>query len=221
MTDAVQLALFSASVFIWSLPPVMSPGPVLVVTVTESTRRGTTTGPLITLGHAFAEVPLIVALVLGLGLLMGHTAVQAGVGLLGGGFLLVMSLDFLFFARKASLAAKSDEDEVRFLRYGPIAAGALASVSSPFFLIWWVGAGSPLALEGLKVAGFLGVLIFIPSHLLADLLWYTGISLAVHRGTRVMSDRVFKAILAGCGLFLLYQSLRFVAEGISALQTLL
>ncbi len=217
MTDAAHLLILSASVFVWSLPPVMSPGPVLVATVAESTKRGVLTGPLITLGHALAEVPLILALALGLGLFMGQKTVQTLVGLLGGGFLLVMSLDFLAYARKASLRMKPNEPEVRLLRYGPVAAGTLTSVSSPFFLIWWIGAGSALTLEALQLAGWLGILVFIPSHLLADLLWYSGVSFAVGRGTRLMSDRAFRIILAACGLFLLYKSLEYVAAGYTAL----
>jgi len=216
LADLAQLLILSASVFAWSLPAVMSPGPVLIATVADSSKRGFLTGPLITLGHGLAEVPLILLLALGLGLVMSLKTVQAVVGLLGGGFLLIISLDFLRFARRASLNMKADERGARLLRYGPVAAGALTSVSSPFFLIWWIGTGSPLTLEALQLAGWLGILVFIPSHLVADLLWYSGVAFAVGRGRRLMSDRVFRIILAGCGLFLVYKSLEYLAAGYAA-----
>ncbi|MEM2904865.1 MAG: LysE family transporter [Candidatus Bathyarchaeia archaeon] len=217
LADIAQLFILSASVFAWSLPAVMSPGPVLIATVADSSRRGFLTGPLISLGHALVEVPLILVLALGLGLVMSLGAVQGIVGLVGGAFLLVISLDFLRYARSASPSIKTDERGLGLLRYGPVAAGALTSASSPFFFIWWIGTGSPLTLEALQLSGWLGMLIFIPSHLFADLLWYSGVALAVGRGKKLMSDRAYKVIFIICGLFLLYKSLDYIAAGYAAL----
>jgi threonine/homoserine/homoserine lactone efflux protein len=42
------------------------PGPLLTVTISESSRRGMMTGPLLIAGHALLEMTLVLALIMGL-----------------------------------------------------------------------------------------------------------------------------------------------------------
>jgi len=64
-----------------------SPGPVLTITLAESAKRGFKVGPLIVLGHAILEVPVVIAVVVGIGtVLQGPVAVRI-LGVVGGAVL--------------------------------------------------------------------------------------------------------------------------------------
>ena len=66
-------AIFISS-FIIALSGALMPGPVLTITISESTKRGFIAGPLIVLGHAILEISLLVLLVLGFADLINNPA---------------------------------------------------------------------------------------------------------------------------------------------------
>ena len=60
------IAIFFTSMVV-ALSGAMMPGPLLTITITESTRRGVASGPLLIAGHAVLELVLVIALLFGLG----------------------------------------------------------------------------------------------------------------------------------------------------------
>ena len=79
-----DLAAIFITSFIVGFSGAMMPGPVSAVTLSEGARRGFRAGPLITVGHAVAEVAIVVALAMGLSGLLQHSFIAAAIGLLGG-----------------------------------------------------------------------------------------------------------------------------------------
>ena len=63
---ALALILIFTSSFVIALSGALMPGPLLTVTISESTRRGAVAGPLMILGHGILELALILALLAGL-----------------------------------------------------------------------------------------------------------------------------------------------------------
>jgi threonine/homoserine/homoserine lactone efflux protein len=59
------LTIFFTS-FLVALSGAMMPGPLLSVTISESSHRGYITGPLLIAGHGTLELALIISLLLGL-----------------------------------------------------------------------------------------------------------------------------------------------------------
>ncbi len=217
MAAVEQLALLATTSFITGFSGALVPGPVFIATVVESTRRGYSAGPLIVLGHIIAEAVTIAALGLGLSLVVGTPLVRVVIGLVGGVFLILTGVDILRFARKASLQQVNIGEGFSLLRFGTIVAGILTSASNPYFLLWWVTVGNSFTLEGLRLAGLLGVVVFAFSHWMSDLVWYTFVSTSVHTGRKVMGDRVYRILLITCGLFLIGISLMFIVEGLTSL----
>ena len=79
-----------AVAFTWwlvSLSGVLMPGPVGALAVSEGARRGVIAGPLITAGHALAEVAMLILLAVGLTNVLHQPMVIGAVGVLGGGVL--------------------------------------------------------------------------------------------------------------------------------------
>ena len=61
---------------------------------------------------------------------------------------------------------------------GAFAAGVVATVANPYWLLWWATIGAnfvALARQG----GALGLVSFFSGHILADFLWYTLVAFLV------------------------------------------
>ena len=81
------ITLFVTS-FIVALSGAIMPGPLLAVTISESSRRGVMTGPLLIVGHGLLELALVLALVLGLAPLLKMEPVFVVIALAGSALLL-------------------------------------------------------------------------------------------------------------------------------------
>jgi len=212
-----QLVFLAVSSFIVGFSGALVPGPVFVATVVESTKRGYVAGPLIVIGHALAEAVTIFAFYLGLSFLIGSITAKVVIGVVGGSFLIWMSYNLINSARKASLELSASDYSTTSTGHGSIVTGILTSVSNPYFFLWWATVGNDFTLRGIEIAGLLGVAIFALSHWMSDLSWYTLVSASIHKGRKLMSAKVYKGILAICGVFLLFLGLVFILEGLRSI----
>lgn len=197
-----ELALLSVAAFIAGLSGALIPGTVFVAVVLHAARRGWIAGPLIVFGHIVLETATGIALVLGLSTVIGIQAVRKAIGLVGGFFLLWMSVDLVKASRRAELSSHTSSNSLGAATSAPILSGLIASSVSPYFYVWWATVGNVFAMKSLEIAGLLGVAVFLISHWMSDLSWYTLVSWSVGKGRRHMTDRVYRAILRVCGLFL-------------------
>lgn len=181
-----------------ALSGALMPGPLFTVTVADSAKRGFISGPLLIGGHAILELALIVAVILGLGPVLEIPAVMAVVALLGGLILLWMGAGMYRGASGLSLETGAGSDRGVS---NPVLTGILASISNPYWIIWWATIGLGYLVAARK-SGAVGVAVFFAGHILADLAWYSIISFTVSRGVRIMSDRTYRIIIRCCGFIL-------------------
>jgi threonine/homoserine/homoserine lactone efflux protein len=196
--------------FIVGLSGALMPGPLLTVTISQSASRGWIVGPLIVLGHAILELSLIVAIVYGMGQFLTHPPVIGTIGIIGGAVLLWMGGSMVKDARKVSLVMDGRKG---ISSLHPVWAGILTSLSNPYWAVWWATIGLSYIGFSLKY-GLAGISLFYAGHILSDLGWYVLISVLVHYGKRVTNDRAFQAVIAVCGIFLLFFGLYFGYSGI-------
>lgn len=194
------LAIFMGSLWL-GFTGAMMPGPLLMVTVSETGRRGFRQAPLLVLGHGIIELAVVVGLAVGLGEFLGQGPVKAAIALFGGLFLLWMGYGIVraSWLQQVSL---TNLDGTRSARGGPVLAGLLTSVSNPYWVIWWATAGAAAIMISLG-SGVAGLVSFYSGHILSDLLWYSLMGLAVVSGRRVMGDGLYRGILLVCGAFLI------------------
>jgi len=212
------LILLFAMAFATTLSGALMPGPVLFATVRWSAQHGRLVGPLIVAGHAVVELPLVVAIILGLGsVLSGHTFVGV-VGLAGGAVLLVMGGLMLSAAPRLSLPQRSAGQgaDVPVAAGKIIAAGAVTSLSNPYFPLWWATVGLSL-LARAEPFGPAGYVVLYIGHVMTDLVWYGAISESVHRGRRLLSDRGYRWLVAGCAVLLIVLAGIFAYQGLRSL----
>jgi len=200
MPEATLPLIFSTA-FIVALSGALMPGPLLAITISESARRGFWAGPRLMAGHAILELGLIAILVTGLRVFLEHELVEPVVGLVGGIILLGIGLTTLATVRRRIViptAGEAGRDTGRT----SVLTGIVGSISNPYWLIWWVTIGTTYLLWSLSL-GVWGVATFFTGHILADIVWYCTVAFVIASGRKWFNDRVYRGLLAFCGLALL------------------
>lgn len=184
------------------------PGPLLSATINESSRRGWKVGPMFILGHGILEGVLIIALFLGLAPLLTSNTAFIIIAFGGGSFMIWMALSMFRSLPHISLTDGPVESGNIL-----VLTGILMSLANPYWIIWWATIGLGYVMSSRRF-GITGVLIFFLGHILADLLWYTFVSVAVHKGRTILPDRTYKGIIAACALFLTGYAVYLISKGI-------
>ena len=204
-------ALFATS-FVIALSGAMMPGPVLAMVVSETPRRGPFTGATMMVGHFFLEAVLVAGLALGLASILHNELVLGAIALAGGAMLLWMGQGLLRSSRALTLSVVPGAARGTNL----VVAGITTSLSNPYWLLWWVTIGVGYVALGLE-HGWPGILAFFGGHIAADFAWYTFVSAGLTVGRRFLSDRLYRGLVAVCGLALLYFGAAFLTSGVEAL----
>ncbi len=202
----MSLLVIALSSFVVALSGALVPGPLFSITIAESARRGAIAGPLIIIGHGMLELSLVVLLVLGIAPFLSSPSTKMMISILGGLVLILMGYGLLRDARGAKLLLPEGQGSKGM---HPVFSGIVGSVSNPYWIIWWVTIGMSYLVSAVAF-GWLGVAVFFIGHIMADLGWYSLISLAVAKGKKVMGDRGYRFLLWGCGAFLVFFGLWFV-----------
>ena len=189
-----------------SLSGVLSPGPITAVTVSKGTEHPLT-GLYVAVGHTIVELPLMVLIAVGLDKYLQIDWVRIAIGILGGLFLFKMGLGLLKNIFSTQIGYNN-------FNYTPIQAGAILSISNPYFLIWWSTVGAML-LSGAYQFGLFGVILFMFIHLGCDFLWYIFLSSLTFKGGQFFGKKLQQVLFAVCGMFLLFFSGKFLYDAIS------
>lgn len=214
----MNLALIFLGSFFLGFSGAMMPGPVSTVVVRDSTRRGFWAGPLITIGHAVAEIAIVVALVVGFNEVLSQRYVSASIALLGGAFLLWMGYDTALSAWRGTISLERLGAEAQGVaRLGSVPAGLFTSLANPYWVLWWATVGAGYVLFS-RQYGLPGMLAFYVGHILSDLSWNSLLSFIFSSGRRFLKDGVYRGILGACGLFLIALSVYFLISGVRFLQ---
>lgn len=204
---ALMTIFFSS--FVIALSGAMMPGPMLTATISESTRRGFWTGPLLVAGHGVLELALLVALMVGLAPFLLKESVFTGIALAGSVILLWMAYGIFRSLPSLSLSWQdSGEKQGRMMFYG-----ILLSLSNPYWYIWWATIGLGYIAQ-CRTAGLAGIAVFFTGHIMGDLAFYALVSGTVAKGRSFLSDRLYRNVLGGCAVFLVGFAFFFAFVGL-------
>jgi threonine/homoserine/homoserine lactone efflux protein len=212
LPEATLLLIFTTA-FTVAFSGAMMPGPLLAITITETTRRGFWAGPRLMLGHAILEIGIVVVLASGLNAFLEHELVQPVIGLVGGTILIGIGLLTLLRLPKHAISEASSATAAKGSGKTPILAGIVGSISNPYWFIWWITLGATYLLWALTL-GVPGVITFFCGHILGDLVWYCFVSFVVASGRRIINDRVYRGILAVCGVALAGLGIYFLQSAV-------
>jgi threonine/homoserine/homoserine lactone efflux protein len=223
----MNVIFFFIKAFLLGLSGAVMPGPLLTVDINESFRRGYKAGPLLVLGHGLLELLLILGFIFGLDTLLIKPLVKGCVALVGGLVLFWMGGGMVREAWQNRVTLELTTQGVASEK-SLILMGALVSMSNPYWILWWVTVGiASMTLPDSTLTLLNGTLgrweaffvpgIFLTGHLLADLVWYSGVSFLVVKGKKVISDQAYCVIIIICGIFLIYFAVSFIWSGINFL----
>jgi threonine/homoserine/homoserine lactone efflux protein len=189
-----------------SMSGVLAPGPVTAAALAAGARRRHA-GALIAAGHGVVEFPLVLLIMAGVGSVLASRGFRIGIGLVGGAFLVTMGIQML---RSASApAAVADTGKRRY----PLLTGIVLTAGNPYFLVWWATVGLTLTAQAMEI-GILAFGLFALVHWLCDLTWLEVLSLASHKGSRVLGGRVQRIVLGVCAVALLAFGVMFIAGAV-------
>jgi len=190
----MSLWIFLSEAILISLSGVMAPGPVTAAAVGKGS-ESPHAGAWIAIGHGVVEVPLMAAVLLGVTRVLDLPYVRAGIGALGGVFLLVMGVGMLRTLRSADVGSAG-------FHGSPVTAGILLSLGNPYLFVWWATVGAMLILRSIAF-GLLGFVALAVSHWLCDFSWDYFLSALSYKGGRFFGRGFQRAVFAVCGVLLL------------------
>lgn len=208
--DIISLPLIFTTSFVVNLSGALSPGPLLVVTISEAAKRGFWAGPILVLGHMIPEIVVVVALTKGMSKLMESDLVTNIVWLVGGVVLIGMGAIISVKGRGASFTTSGQQTPRKSRAL--VLSGILTTISNPYWFVWWAVIGAAYVVWSLNM-GILGVISFFSGHIMADLAWYSVISAAVASGRRIMNDRIYRGLMIGCGIIIIAMGGYFAVSG--------
>lgn len=200
--------------FFIALSGALIPGPLLAYTVAKSSTYGARTGPFVVAGHILVELVVLFLIAVGLGVVLQSQIFQIGIGLVGG--ILLVGLGFLSITK---LERNPTSKEIVVSRHHPLVGGILFStILNPSVILWWATIGLATLMEAFLIASLAGVVFWLLGHFLADLSWFSLVSLSVARGRRFLGTGGYRVILFTCGCVLLVLGAYFVGKyGLSLL----
>jgi len=207
----MKLRRIAAEAFVTGFSGAMMPGSLLVATIVLVTSRGFWAGPQMIIGHGILEILLLLAVMAGLNRYLDRpdAPLVRAIGIIGGLMLLLMGADMLRNVPQLSLQEVQTAD----LPYTPVPAGIVYSAVNPYFWLWWASIGLGLIGHASANCGKTGVVVFFGGHILSDFAWYSLIAWLIASGGKLLSDGVYRTLIAACAAFLLVLGVRFARLG--------
>lgn len=216
MSMLTSLTTIFISSFVIALSGALMPGPLLTATISESSRRGFIAGPLMIAGHAILELALVVALFLGLAPFFQLPVVFVVCALAGSVILFWMAFGMFRTLPSLSLSLENRQTKLNH----PVVSGIFMSVSNPYWIIWWATIGIGYIFYSWQF-GLWGIVFFFAGHISADLAWYSFVAGAVAGGRYLLTDRLYRGLIAVCAVFLVVFAGYFAWVGLDALKNII
>ena len=207
------LALFFNS-FVVGFSGALMPGPLLAVGIAETPHHGWKTGPVISLGHAIAEIGIVVVLSLGVAAVAQHKTVTGVIGVAGGTALIVMGVMMAYDLLKGRVTYSGQDETTSKSRRRLAGKGITASLSNPYWFVWWATTGLAFLVKSMQF-GWIGPVVFYFGHIMSDLVWYSFVSIMLWQGRRLLVGKGLQALILACAVFLVYLGVRFIVDGLS------
>ena len=184
-----------------SLSGVMMPGPVVTAAIVKGTEHRHA-GAWIAMGHMIIEIPLIIALAVGLSFIFTNIWFKLIIGMVGGALLVIMGFQMI------RMRAETEVVKHTFPSH-PMVAGIVTTISNPYFVLWWATVGVALVFSALSY-GFMGVIAFIIVHESCDLGWDWFVSYSVFKSKRLWGERAHSIVFGICGALLIIFGVSFI-----------
>ena len=193
----------------------MMPGPLLVVGISETPRHGWRTGLIISVGHAIAEIGVVLVLMLGIATFAKDEVVSQVIGIVGGTALILMGLAMGRDILKNRVSYDSIDSSQKSSRRLLAGKGISATLSNPFWFVWWGTVGLSLLVDSQRL-GIEGPIVFYFGHILSYFVWYTAVRIILWIGRTLFVGKVLRSLSLACAVFLIEQGITCLITGRSS-----
>lgn len=216
-----------AAWFALSLTGALAPGPLSAAVIQQASKRGRLHGILPMIGHSIVEIGIIGAIIVGVNALtLTPFVVDIMMGF-GGVIIIFFGLLALRDYKHEEIEVETKPETSARTALEATTQGALVSIFSPYFLLWWFGAGlsfiSLLLVDlqlSLGTVFIAGVLIYF-THISTDLIFGAFLSVGATYGSeKAQVDSKagrLNLVNIGIGLFQVALGLFFVYLAIPGL----
>lgn len=205
-----------------SLTGALAPGPLSAAVVMQASRHDKLHGILPMVGHAIIELGIIVAIIVGVeSFELSDFAIDLIAGF--GGFVVILFGFLALRDYRHKDASRFPEDKERSGTSTMIEAtaqGAVVSLLSPYFLLWWFAIGlssvTLLVAElqvGIGTVFLAGVLMYF-THISTDFAFGAFLSFGSDKATRTVKVGGINWISVGIGVFQILLGIWFIIASI-------
>jgi len=206
-----------------SLTGALAPGPLSAAVVMQASRRDRLHGILPMLGHAVVELGILAAIILSVqALTLDPFTVDiligfGGIVIIGFGFLALKDYKHITQDEREEL---SSETSITTL-VEATTQGAIVSILSPYFLLWWFGIGlanvTILVAElqvGVGTVFLAGVLLYF-THISTDFLFGAFLTVGSNEASRRATAGDINWINVGIGIFQIVLGAWFIIQALT------
>ncbi len=207
----MDLLSFVTTVIIVTASGALTPGPLFFATIAHGAKLGAKGGLAFSIGHTLVELPLVLLLSVGLLTVADQPVIKLITGVAGG----LALLTFGAFLIWDTLVKKGNQITLRGIASrSPLLVGLIFTGLNPYFIVWWLTVGGELIRRGLMFASLSGVIIMFLSHIWMDYAWLTIIAYLAKKGTSILGNKGYKALMILFGVAFVYFGINFVISAL-------
>lgn len=209
----MQYALVGLSSFAIGFSGALMPGPLLGLSIDIGIKKGVKGGFALVMGHVLLDLVTLILLMVGLKDIMTNPIVSALVGIVGGAILFYMGYTMFVGGYKNKVTLDNlDYHSKNNSWYRLMLKGASASISNPYYIIWWASVGLALVISATPL-GLMGIVMVYMGHILSDIIWICFVAYTMHKSQKIMSQKTYRGIILGIGAFVACFGIYFVYMG--------
>ncbi len=191
----------------------LAPGPLFFGLLMHGSKDGARAGFTAAIGHTIVELPLVLALALGLLAAASQPMIKSGIGVVGGAGLIGFGALQIYETAKSKFNS-AEMPKAKSIPASSLVLGLALTGLNPYFILWWLTIGSVLIIQALAFAAILGVLIMYASHVWMDYAFLTTIAHLGKKGKAIVGSRYYKFVLITFGLILVYYGASFLLAAV-------
>jgi len=189
------------AVVVISASGALAPGPLFFATVSYGLKGGARSGFMVALGHTAFELPLVMAVAVGLVSVANIAQGKLLMGIVGSVAIAVFGVLQLRDAiRQGSSFNNSMNPKIPANAF---LVGLLFTGLNPLFIVWWLTVGMKLILDSLLLASLMGVGIMYVSHVWMDYAWLVLVSHLASRASRLIAGKWMRLLMLSLSLTLI------------------
>jgi threonine/homoserine/homoserine lactone efflux protein len=197
-------------VIVISTSGALAPGPLTAAIASAGLKKGWKAGIQASLGHTIIELPLVILIALGVTTIFKNPKANFIIGILGSIFLFLFGI----LTIRDSFQTNPKEQTTKEKTPAPLLTGLILTALNPYFIIWWLGIGTPLISEAVAKVGFIGVGLLYIFHVWLDYGWLTLIAALSSLGR--VQTKVYRLILFVLGLVIIWFGINMLIKTLSS-----